>query len=180
MTRSRGVCRKPTLADLLILIAAMGVGFGVTRVWVVNSQGLPRGILAALLFLTIPCVAALTLAWMVIRWRRPRPDRRRLMRQPGLFACCGFMLSASMGLSLAMAVAVLVSTPSNTMLGISAEEILWTFVPIMAGYGVLASWCLLLISGRWRRESGWIDTTGILLGLYWVVISLMGTAFEMF
>jgi len=180
MTRSRGACRKPTLADLLILIAAMGVGFGVTRVWVVNSQWLPRGILAALLFLTIPCVAALTLAWMVIRWRRPRPDRRRLMRQPGLFACCGLLLSASLGLTLAIAMALLGPSSEGTMLGITPEEMLVVLVPILAGYGVLPSWVLLAMSGRWRRESGWIDATGILLGLYWVVISLMGTTFEMF
>ncbi len=33
---------------------------------------------------------------------------------------------------------------------------------------VLAAWLVLMVSGRWRREPGWIDATGVGLGIIWI------------
>ena len=178
MTRSRRPCRRPTLADLLILIAAMGVGLAVMRPWVevfAPFSGSPLDKLERRLYMTIPCGWALNIAWMVIRWRRPRPDRLRLMRQPGSFACYGLILTAAMAFTVAMSGAILNPSRNGLFMWNSAERVLLSFVPIFAGYNVLSSWGLLLLSGRWRCEPGWIDATGVLLGLYWVVVSLMVT-----
>jgi len=171
MTRSRGVCRKPTLADLLILIAAMGVGFGIMRPWIALFGPMPYVSLfeyaAHSLYLSAPCGAAMTLGWMAIRWRMPRPDRLRLMRQPGLVACCSFLFNALIVFTLAMARVFLRINPT----GNGVFETTCGVVPRSAGHVVLISWGLLLLSGRWRREPGWIDATGILLGIYWILIN---------
>lgn len=39
---------------------------------------------------------------------------------------------------------------------------------LIVAYAVGSSWITLLISGRWRAESGWIDRLGRLLGLVWI------------
>ena len=175
-TRSRGACRKPTLADLLILVAALGIGFGATRPWVslfgLLSERPPLRYLARLFCMSIPCGIAATFAWMAIRWRMPRPKWLRLMRQPGLFACCGSLIIASVGFSHGMAIRLLMPENSGTTFEGTVIRVLGDYIVPFPGYGVLVSWGLLLVSGRWRRERGWIDATGIVLGVYWVIISI--------
>ena len=36
-----------------------------------------------------------------------------------------------------------------------------------------SAWGLLLASGRWRRESGWLDGGGIALGAFWMANALL-------
>ena len=43
-----------------------------------------------------------------------------------------------------------------------------TLQPSLAGTAVLVAWLILALSGRWRRERGWIDAVGLVLGLVWV------------
>jgi hypothetical protein len=38
----------------------------------------------------------------------------------------------------------------------------------LVGVSVAASWILLLMSGAWRPERGWIDRTGRALGCFWI------------
>src|SRR5438132_14427616 len=98
--------RPITLFDLMILVAATAIGLSLVQF------GWPRKVAGAWIFtwpvfpsLTagysskawvlpiaqraapfLPCLAAWTGAFLVIRLRGPRPRRSRLLRQPGLVA----------------------------------------------------------------------------------------------
>src|SRR5690349_6178768 len=99
--------RRPiTLFDLMMLVAATGIGLSLVQF------GWPRRVAGAWLFTWpvapsnaggypskswvlpiagraapfLPCLAAWTGTFLVIRLRAPRPRRRRLLTQPGLVA----------------------------------------------------------------------------------------------
>jgi len=119
-----------------------------------------------------PWLAALTVAFIVIRLRRPRPPFRRLVRQPGMAACLAVLtLMAVNCVAVGTALAIL-GTPRE-------EEALYgRFVmPILhkAGGGVAAVWLVMGLARVCRPEPGWIDRAGRLLGLCWVLIFLAGT-----
>jgi hypothetical protein len=38
----------------------------------------------------------------------------------------------------------------------------------MIGAAIASSWMLLLVSGRWCPERGWIDRAGRWLGWFWI------------
>lgn len=119
-----------------------------------------------------PWLAALTVAFIVIRLRRPRPPFRRLVRQPGMAACLAVLsLMAVNCLAAGVALAIL-GTPRE-------EEALYLqFVtPLFreTGGGVLAVWFVMVLAGVCRPEPGWVDRAGRLLGLCWVVMFLAST-----
>ena len=111
-------------------------------------------------------VLSWTLAWLILRHRRPRPPRRRLGRQPGMAACLASTVAMAAALSWAITVDLL-----------RGHEIFcWSF-PLEAsfynGHAVLATWVVLAYGGLLRREPGWIDSTGMALGGFWVARMLV-------
>lgn len=38
-----------------------------------------------------------------------------------------------------------------------------------ADVSVGSAWAMLALSGRWRREPGWLDALGVGLGVFWLV-----------
>ena len=103
-----------TIADAIILVAASAVGFWVSRyglialldvlvgrfyrqVWAADPFRLSChwGLLNSRH--TQPVEAIFTLAVLGLRILRPRPDLRRLVRQPGLTACVAASLAICVG-----------------------------------------------------------------------------------
>lgn len=167
-----GVRRRFQLIDGMILVAATALGFAYVHsnratwyLWYMTQPGshafnAGKWMGIGLLF-AIPVTLTWTLALLAIRLRTPRPPLRRLTRQPGFVACLAAVLS--LALSCLTLIPSLVSAKVRPN---AAEYFLLNFTaePAFAVFGV---WLALALSGRWRGEPGWVDRTGVFLGLSW-------------
>jgi hypothetical protein len=138
------------------------------------------------LALAFPIAMAWTLSIVGFRLRPPRPSWRHLVRQPGFVAVltatlvlvvrlCGFV---TMCLRVVGQPSLYIAYVGRTggggartglppgALYFELDHILTTMALI--GVSVGASWILLLASGAWRPERGWIDRTGRALGCFWI------------
>jgi hypothetical protein len=166
--------RRFTLADSMVLIAATAVGLSVTKpyaefLWdrsgAIMSHWAARAV-ATINGLVPPTLAALTLAVLVLRLRRPRPRLRRVFRQPGAVASAAVATSAVLGaLMVAYSAAVSGWSDPNLPIGITAA---------MAASLVTGSWMALAIGGRWHPERSWPDRAGRTLGWWWVGLVFLG------
>ncbi len=193
--------RPFSLFDAMVLVAAMAFGLGGLRVansnlgelaeafresvtaivhpeegWSAWAWALYQiyGIAASF---SIPFACALTLAVLLLRFRRPRPGIRRLSRQPGLAACFAAAVPLIPSLVGLVGTAI-VGGPTPTVFPHGTEWDRWIgyafiLVPAYTGAAVLGAWSLLLISRRWRAEPSWIDRLGRALGLYWIALILL-------
>jgi hypothetical protein len=164
-------CRKPTILDGLVFIAATAVGLTLARNavssfgWGTGSDRIQR------LADGIRLASCLALAWsatfLPIRLRTPRPPIRETVRQPGTIACCAVSLSVIFGL-----IVVLPELPS-AFSRVRPYPIQNIAVSIMSNqciaHSVIAAWMALLITGACRPERGWIDRMGVALGSFWVM-----------
>ena len=167
--------------DGMILVAAMAVASAsilpaVGFLLDLDEEGvgpaLQSGTLPGLGFkATQPLAAALTVAFLMIRLRRPRPRFPRLMRQPGM--------AAGIAAASAIMVGALMIPAAFALAGVPPRWSLYRhwFLPIFtaAGYAAGASWIVLALARVGRPEAGWIDRMGRALGLYWIVASLAMT-----
>jgi hypothetical protein len=114
------------------------------------------------------CVAAVTIALLALRFRKPRPTLRRLARQPGTVALGAVVLGVSVDLFRSL---------DDVVYGIIAE---WSFrrwnhyayfdirgAP--EGLAVASAWLTLAVGGRWRAGRDWIDRLGLALGVFWLI-----------
>lgn len=183
--------RRFTIADGMILIAAMAAGLAWTgRAWPGFSKSMtptPAGTWlwfrtwgALVLLMSLPCLLSLTFAAAILRVRRPRPSWRRIARQPGMTS----LLAALLGLVVALPPTVLSEdfsyqkrnmgksfwTEAETwaeLLG-SLLELLALAIPA-AGFAVIVAWTMLAVQRRWRNEPSWIDRAGRVLGVAWIL-----------
>jgi hypothetical protein len=127
--------------------------------------------------LLCPCLAAWTIAWLVLRFRRPRAPRRRLLLQPGAVACaaatCALGLSALGGLSFRPVLFYLRGYPFSIGMDrvFDALRLAYSQVDRIA-FAVLASWACLSLARRFRPRPDWIDRGGCVLGCAWIIAAL--------
>jgi hypothetical protein len=50
----------------------------------------------------------------------------------------------------------------------------WFILLSFTGWAVGAAWTVLWLAGVWRAERSWIDRTGRVLGIYWILNSAIG------
>jgi hypothetical protein len=115
-----------------------------------------------------PVLAILTLGTLVMRFFKPRPDLRRLVRQPGFTATLGAALAIVIGG--AFSYATTKAKPSS-----GAEVLVYVSVMLLPrgcepGIAVATSWLLLVLGRRWHLERSWIDRLGMVLGVYWLLM----------
>ncbi len=169
-------CRRFTLGDAMILVAAVAVGlaisrFGIEFMWRDLSRiQVPRldTWMAWKNFLFGPNQLAINatrfanlivlnnLVWLVlavvlIRLRRPRPPLRALWRQPGFAACA----SPVVGFAVCLLASLVI--PESPV----ASKV---FGGGLVAVGPL-SWLILRGTRTWRAEPGWIDRLGRVIGL---------------
>ncbi len=172
--------RRLRLSDLMILVVAVAAGAAWTRAlgifddWIFivpHDARTTLGAVIGLMFLLCPILSTLTITTLLLRLRPPRPKRSRLTRQPGFVVCS----AATIGLLASGLLVVSVSAflppqwflhPRRGLLEMWA--FLWSFIGSATG-GALA--CLTLCVG-WRPEPSWIDRTGRVLGLLWIIFAL--------
>jgi Kef-type K+ transport system membrane component KefB len=170
-------CRRFGAGDLMVAVAAVALCLTIARtlfpVFRMGLGGIPfdklsrlldwRGYLAshpevagnialfASLGLIVLCLVA-SLAFVLMRLRKPRPSLGQVLLQPGMVAVEGVLA----GLLVCVGLAVLNAAAVFGMLAISSA------VPV--------AWAALALTGRWRPEPGWIDRFGRLLGVCWCVL----------
>jgi hypothetical protein len=176
-------CRPFSIADAMIFIAATACSFFLLRT--LSEQELwdtdPKSELGPKIASNIDMACAIasafamswTIAWLIVRIRRPRPSRRYLCRQPGMVAC----LSAS----LAMLIYSAWEIGINIFHGSSSCYVgmLFWFTERI-GIAVMATWFVFAVGGLMRRERGWIDRSGTLLGSFWVMRAFASFTHEFF
>jgi hypothetical protein len=97
-----------------------------------------------------------TLAFLIMRLRRPRPPLRRLIKQPGVVACEVWLLGMLLGSCLAPL--------------IEDYPLLALIVVISTASAIPIAWTILVLRGHWETEPSWIDRLGRGLGVCWAVI----------
>lgn len=167
------------VGDAMILIAAMAVGTLAVR-WSLPeladlrsdvARASPPG-MRPFLYIQYagsafnPYLATVTAAWLFIRLRRPHPGWRRLGRQPGFIACA--VATAAMAIEAAWIGALLAIGSrfihvSTIFVGYAQE----------VSFAVAGGWIALAISGRWRTEPGWIDRMGRIIGIVWILVTVV-------
>ncbi len=110
---------------------------------------------------TMSALVGLMLAFIAVRWRRPRPPLRVLIRQPGTVA------------GLAMVFGLFWVTGSLYYLFPDSADPSTAASIAMAG-SVAAAWSVLALNRMWLSESGWIDRMGRLLGAVAIANGLLG------
>jgi hypothetical protein len=172
-----GPRRKFTLADVMVLVAALALGAPLARGYlreIGSHVGVSRELSAAngLRVLTLaiaasaPCGTTESAALLGLRFIAPRPTRRRLARQPGFVAVSVSTFLAALCLGVVVGL-VYLSAPSMTAANLQFYWVL--FVPILVGPGVAASWLTLRLSWRRRPATDWVERCGRGLGWYWIV-----------
>lgn len=157
-------CRRFTLLDGMILIAAAAVWMALSRsvidmLWTdwheLRRRGLSllsrpdicRSWEIGILNMLMLGVFILTPTFLVLRLRRPRPPMERLSWQPGWMACW---------------------------------LICWEFIPVgilgargayLLSSSVAIAWLAAWWTGRIRPEPGWIDGLGRFLGACWISLA---------
>ncbi len=171
--------RKFGIFDAMVLVAAPALSLVLIREYLDDPRvlrtvwGIPNDQSIASLWrlgsiysgLLSPLAVSLSLALFILRLRQPRPDRRRLLRQPGMVASTTILIVTSVFL-----VKVLLSeyyfyhargmTPH--LLSLWVMRLPWN------GEVVAVAWILLWLGGLWHAEQSWIDRAGRVLGAYWI------------
>lgn len=190
METRKSVVRRFTIADGMILIAAVACGLAwARRVWPLFKLSSPtptgswlwfvdRGELV--LFMTVPCLLCLTIAAAILRVRRPRPSWRRIVRQPGMTSLMTALLFLSVALPPIVLAVDLSYRKRNMGKSYWAEAQTWADLPSALieylvyatpapGFAVIVAWTTLAVQRRWRNEPTWIDRGGRVLGVSWVL-----------
>jgi hypothetical protein len=169
--------RKLTLADAMLLVAAVALGSFLARETNPNltsaiahikhdpTPGMRQLLsIEASLKVVVPFLAVWTPALLLLRLRQPRPCLKRLARQPGAVASAVATLAIAivavwiLSLWAAGSRFMLSSDLAGAFLGYSSE----------ISFAVAGGWSVLAFSGRWRSEPSWIDRTGRATGVAWI------------
>jgi hypothetical protein len=117
-----------------------------------------------------------TVAVFLMRLRHPRPPLHRLVLQPGMAACGAVTLWLGFKtLLLVLMLGVPQKRPLvEAYMGDGVAIVSWA-APAVAG-----AWLLLMFSGRWRSERGWIDRLGRTLGALWLALEAFNSIRTLF
>ena len=106
-------------------------------------------------------LVGLTLAFVAVRLRRPRPPLRTLLRQPGAVAVPAMVFGLFWGTGL-----LLYAFPGG-----SSDS--FTAAPIATGGSVAVAWGVLAVSRRREPEPGWVGHLGRVLGGVSILAALL-------
>ena len=175
--------RRFTIADGMVLVAAVAVGSLLARAYLPGLSRLMRifnsprmggvssvGRVRLWLYGPGSCmVVPLMAATLALRLRRPRPKWLRIARQPGFAACAAAMASLVPGI----AVRVSMRNRPGFWRPDSFDQV-WNGVIYWTGPAVVGGWLALALCRRWKAEPDWVDRFGRLLGFYWVALYAWG------
>ncbi len=174
-------CRPFTIADGMVLVAAMGAGLAWSaRIWRKfgdqtfsgNSWGTGWQRVIVLTGLILPCLLSSTVGMILVSLRSPSPGWRRNARQPGIAACLAVVISLLMPFPFYLALVVReFSNPQSQLTLVDFPAMLLDLLMMVSpylGFFVLMTWLLSAVQRRWHPDSGWIDQSGRLVGVLWI------------
>ena len=159
-------CRRFTIGDGMVLVAATAVGFALFR-W--YSEALGAAGLDKYSFLTLGAACPLIswdLALAALYRRRPRPAARRLAGSAGP----GSVLAIAFVGLLVMPpyIAARLAWPNGFPMSGGFD---FVFVLAHMGGGIAAGqWMLSLMARRFRSGRGWIDWSGLVVSSLWFAL----------
>lgn len=170
---NRSKVRAFATIDAMVLIAAIGIGLAVIRlfspayyVWPHTPIPPPTWVewsafvIPAWAFYTMPVPAVLTLSVLALRARRPVSPVRLTFGDAGVVAALGASVAITAG------VVYFVLDLRIT----SWHETPFEYATYSAGVAVAAAWAGLAATGSWRSQRDWIDLLGRILGCYWMLL----------
>jgi hypothetical protein len=172
--------RRFSLLDAMVLVAATAVGlplmrsffgvqFYVLRIRNPGAYYLHWGALG--LHGLSGCAVAWSVALILLGPVRYRTRPARLFRRPGTVAV---VAAGVMALLTGLLFLVAYALERSLAPAPQAPFYFTMLAPGQIGAGVLCSWLMLALSGRWRPEPSWIDRLGRALGVYWI-LTIFGT-----
>lgn len=176
--------RRFTLLDAMILVAASAVAFLLARSvfnnWYVKR--LPNW--GEILAIVIAILTTWTPTVLFLKLRSPRPTLRRLSKQPDFvatLAATSILCLEALGLAILWLVRIarrgVWAKQGRPIRTPTLDSYWWIEVVIMftgaIGAAVLASWVVLVVSGRHRASWGWLDLLGRTLGGLWVALFII-------
>ena len=120
----------------------------------VPDQGLALVTLRQGVVCSLPILVYLVFALLLLRVVRPRPAWGEILRQPGCTACLAVAGSLCLGAWVEILAGIRVSLA-------------------VAAVAVTMTWVIQRVAGWWQPEPSWIDRTGRVLGLGWVVAGMI-------
>jgi hypothetical protein len=181
------LCRRFTLLDAMILVAAFAVGMALARIPAATYnhpwwyEGKPTYlsvkiccVVNADIGFTYPWAATASLTIVVLRLQGPRPPLRRVLQQPGMIACVVSLLGGLLGLGQLAKEISLASLPGGLAF---AHRWFWRAYVEKSCVAVVGAWMTLALSGRWRPERCWIDRAGRVAGAYWITVAVLLAVF---
>jgi hypothetical protein len=176
--------RRFTLIDAMVLIAAAAIALVLMRPVL---QGMPSVVHSptdvlhlgmSVCILIEPLALTWSLALGLLRLRKPRPRLRRVFRQPGMAACTATFSSNIMFILILLIIA---SIHYFSLRRFAFGEFFqftdddaWLVLMSFTGWAVCGAWTVLWLAGAWRAERSWMDRTGRVLGVYWILNSVIG------
>jgi hypothetical protein len=175
--------RAFTLIDAMIVIAASALSLVMIRdylndervlrilsapdVWSISQIWIRGCVYVGVL---APLAVSLSLALFILRLRRPRPEMRRLLRQPGMVASTATVIAGCLFV-LKFLLSYYLGAPNRPIWTQPLYQLWMTRLP-WSGEVAAAAWILLWLSGNWHSEASWIDRAGRALGVYWIVTGI--------
>ncbi|SIO38716.1 hypothetical protein SAMN05444166_4289 [Singulisphaera sp. GP187] len=106
-------------------------------------------------------LVSLMFAFFILRWKRPRPPLRLMLRQPGTVAVIAVLFG---GLWIVGFLDYLFYPTIDNRLAVC----------LGTGGTVTVAWAVLALSRQWQAEPGWIDRMGRGLGVAAIVYMMLG------
>jgi hypothetical protein len=184
-------CRSFTILDAMILIAAIAIGFAWARYFETSGgtyqseypdaderdySSKIRANVEKLNWWRLSLshfVAVFTVAMLVLRlWGEPWKRLRYLIRLPGTVVGGAVSMTVLMDVGNSI-LEILTSIYTYEHRDEFTQYAYLIFSGQNAGVATAVALGLLAISGRWRRESGWLDGMGLALGVFWIFQGLL-------
>lgn len=183
-----------TLLDAMTLVAATAVGLGIARgmhdlLWMNTNMTVKDGSVGAVLLtvarwtaLGLPLIVAWTIGLFLLHWRRPRPSLGDFLHRPGATACGAAVFALAIeavNLTTLLVVVLARQSMSKSSYSGMAECLVDCLIRGlgieigMPGLAVAVAWMMLALSGRWEPDPGWLDRTGRLVGVGWIVLMVV-------
>ena len=161
---------RPRLGQLMLLIAAVAIGIVGVRNCDTEMREIQidRRNLVNWIVLPSPLLMSLATALMAAGLLPPRSRLSELCRRPGFTACWVT--------TLVMAIDAVIMFAMNPDRVINLDRFILCFsfgyfwrTTAQIGFGVLIAWTTLALAGCWRAEPSWIDRSGRVLGVVWII-----------
>ncbi len=178
--------RRFSLSDAMVMIAATAIGFAgsiylwnigypttefgypVTmffRTWAIHDwhEEIPK-IVFGCIYLSLPGQFTCNLALSLLALKRPHYSIRWLTRQPGVVGCWAASIAILWRLS-----RELVSARTTGNWYLLPDHMTGFTLDNPTGPAILSVWLISLLNDRWRPEPTWLDRSGRIMSVIWIV-----------